>query len=547
MITITQFSFLAFLGSIAIFIYGIRLTRAGVQLIAADRLRTVLGTLTENRLLALGVGALVTIILQSSNATTITLVGFVASGTLSLTQAMGVILGADLGTTLVVILLAIPEVAQYAFILLIAGVLIDLLRKGKRGRYLSMVFVGFGFIFFGMKLMVEISHPLQNDPFLQQIFVFLTERPFITLTITILFTIFVQNSAAPIGLAIALSLSGILTLETAIPVVLGANVGTCSGSLLASLGSNTAGKRVAFAHLLLKVSGTVLAFIFFQSFLYSIEWVSQLFHKDLLVSGKIALTHLLFNLYLVILFLPLLRHAAWLIQKLVPEPRNVDEKFKPKYLDKKSLEIPSLAFANVRREMLRMLDLDLEMFRDCLTVIERADRVLLEEIQSEDDQVDLLNREIKLYLAKLSQEDLSPEQAEMELRLMEMTGILEEIGDIINRNILELAEKKIRTGRKFSEEGWKELKDFHGRIVENFSIAAGSLATEDESLAKKLLRHNEQLVTIEKEYRQEHLKRLHKGLRETIETTAIHLDLLSNFYRINFLVAKLIRKAYPKL
>ncbi len=544
---LSHFSFLTFLGAIAIFIYGIRLVRAGIQLLVGDRLRVIISRLTENRLLAMGIGALVTLILQSSNATTITLVGFVASGTMTLTQAMGIMLGADVGTTFVVVLFAIQQIASYALLLLVIGILIDLLQSGKRARYVSMLFMGFGFIFFGMKLIVGVTQTLETNLILQQIFLFLSNRPLVLFIISVAFTVFAQNSAATIGLAIALSFSGLINLDFAIPIVLGANVGTCSGSILASLGSNTAGKRLALAHFLLKFLGAMLAFVFMEPFIHSIVWVCHHLHEDLPTSGQIALAHLLFNLYLVILFLPFVKAAAWLIQKLVPEPREKEvEKFGTRYLDPKSLDVPSLAFANVKREILRMLDLDLEMFRDCPTVFEKSDRVLLEMIHNQDDQVDLLNREIKFYLAKLSQESLDSNQGEMELRLVEMTSTLEEIGDVVNRDVLELAEKKIRLGLNFSEEGWNELKDFHQRILENFQIAAGSLATEDETLAKKLLRHNEQLAQIEKDYRQGHLNRLHQGLKETLETSSIHLDLLSNFYRINFLLGKLIRKAYTK-
>ncbi|MFO1462753.1 MAG: Na/Pi cotransporter family protein [bacterium] len=543
----SHFSSLAFFGAIAIFIYGIRLTRAGIQLLAGDRLRVILASLTENRFLAMGIGALVTLILQSSSATTINLVGFVASGSMTLTQAMGVMLGADIGTTFVVMLLAIKGIVTYSLLFLVAGLVVDILRRGKRGRYVSMILMGFGFVFFGMKLIVGVTGSLQADPLLREIFVFLTDRPWVLMAASIAFTVAVQNSAAPIGLAIALAYSGLLNLDSALPIVLGANIGTCSGSLLASLGSNHAGKRVALAHFLFKTSGALAAMLLLHPFGRSVAWFTSLLHGEFPVSGQIAIAHLLFNLYLVLVFLPLLKPAAWLIEKTLPDPRRgAEEKFRPRYLDLKSLEVPSLAFANVRREMLRMLDLDHQMFADCLEVFEKNDRVLMEEILSQDDQVDLLNREIKFFLARLSQESLTTEQADMELRLIEMTGILEEIGDIINRAILEVADKKIRTGRRFSEEGWAELKDFHGRIHENFQIAAGALAADDETLAKKLLRHNEQLVVIEKEYQQAHLNRLHLGKRETLESSSLHLDLLANFYRINFLVAKLIRRAYPK-
>lgn len=545
---LSHFSYLTFFGALAIFIYGIRLVQSGVQLLMGDRLRVIIARLTDNRLMALGIGALVTLILQSSSATTITLVGFVASGTMTLTQAMGIILGADIGTTIVVILLAIPSIAKYSLLLLVLGIAVDLLRKGKRARYVSMMLMGFGFVFFGMKLMGGITSNLDHSVLLQEIFSYLKDRPLVLLVMSILFTILVQNSAAPIGMAIALSLGGLIDLRLALPIVLGANVGTCSGSMIASLRSNTAGKRVAIAHLTLKTSGVLLVLLFTDPFLQSVQWVSRILVGNIPLGGEIALTHVLFNLYLALVFFSFIKPAAWLIHKVLPDPRNQEEeKFRPRYLDPEALTVPSLAFANAKRELMRMMDLNLEMFRDCWTVFERNDRVLLEMIHDQDDQVDLLDREIKFYLAKISQEILNPEQSETELRLLEMTGTLEEIGDIINKTVLNLAEKKINKGRSFSEEGFQELKDFHGRILQHFQLAGACLASEDITLARKMGRQNEQLIEVERDYRQRHLNRLHQGLKESFETSSIHLDLISNLYRINYLLNKLVRKAYPDL
>lgn len=542
------FSMLTFLGAIAIFIYGIRLTRAGVQLLAGDRLRSVLASLTENRFMALGVGTVVTLILQSSSATTINLVGFVASGAMTLTQAMGVMLGADIGTTFVVFLLAIKGIATYSLILLILGVIIDLARRTRRARYVSMILMGFGFIFFGMKLIIMVTGSLSHAPMIGDFFAFLSQRPWLTFLGGIAFTVGVQNSAAPIGLAIALSFSGLLTLETALPIVFGANVGNCSGSIIASMNSNYAGRQVALSNFLFKAIGGVLAMVFLSAFADLVRLSSSLLQFKLPSGGLIAVSHLMFNILLVILFIPFLSPAAWAIKKMVKPPRDIEtEKFGPRYLDKSSLDVPSLAFANCRREILRMLDLDKMMFRDCLSILGKNDRILLEEVQSEDDQVDLLNREIKFFLSKLSQEDLTEKQADQELRLVEMTGILEEIGDIISRGILKQAAKKIRTGRRFSEEGWQELCDLHEKIMENFLIAEGAITADDETLVRKLIRHNQHLAERERESRQAHLLRLHEGQKETIETSSLHLELISNFYRINQLLAKLATKAMPEV
>ena len=209
----TPFSLLAFFGALAIFIYGIRLIQAGVQLLFGDRLRSTLTRLTRNRFYSISLGAFATLLMQSSNAVSITLVNFVANGTMGLRQAMGVLLGAGIGTTLVVLLISFPSVTQYALVFLVLGTGIDLLRKGKRFRYLSMVLMGFGFVFLGMKWMTEMTEPLKDLILVQQVFAFLTSRPVWLFLVTVLLTLLVQNSATPIGLAIAFSYAGFSSVQ----------------------------------------------------------------------------------------------------------------------------------------------------------------------------------------------------------------------------------------------------------------------------------------------------------------------------------------------
>lgn len=542
------FSALAFLGAMAIFMYGIRLSRMGVQLFAGDRLRPLVASLTDNRFSALVVGILTTLILQSSTATTVMLVGFAATGVITLTQAMGVILGADIGTTLVVVLFSVKQISDYALLLIILGVLIDVVSKRKRSRYVSMVILGFGFVFFGMKLMIQTTVPLRESHLLAEIFGALGANPFYAFFAAAAFTALVQNSATTIGIAIALAFSGLLTFEGTLPIVLGANVGTCAGSILNSVGGGPKARRVAAAHLFFKITGASLALVFLPQFAALIHWVSSLAPPlGESAARQTALGHLTFNLILSIVFLPFISQGAWIITKLIPEPfRAEDKPFGPKYLDSKSLETPPLAFANARREILRMAEVASEMFGQTLTVFERNDRELMHYIEEEDDKVDILDRSIKLYLAKLSQESLTSDQARIQLNLVAMTSDMEEICDIINKNVLELADKKIQKDRQFSEEGWKEIREFHAKVLENFHLALAYLAAEDEIIARKMARHERHLAQLEDKYREAHLLRLHKGLKETIETSSIHLDLLANFRRINTKLTAIVKAALPK-
>ncbi len=542
-----SFSGLAFLGALAIFMYGIRLSRMGVQLLAGDRLRSLVTRLTDRRLTAVGIGILTTLILQSSTATTVMLVGFAATGAITLVQAMGVILGADIGTTFVVVLLTVRGIADYALLLLVAGVLLEILSRRKKTRYISMVLLGFGLVFFGMQLMIRATAPLAGSSLLAEIFALLGQNVGYGFFAALVFTALVQNSATTLGLLIGCSFSGLLTVTEAIPFVLGANVGTCVASILNSFTGGIAAKRVAAAHLFFKLSGALIALALIEPFsamiLQVCSWLPGLESAH---PSQIALAHVGFNLTLSLFFLPFIGPGARLIQKLIPESYQPEpDRFRTKYLDDQSMETPAIALANAKSEILRMAEITFEMFRQLIMVFEKDDPDLLGHLEEEDDKVDYLNREIKFYLARLSQEALNPDQGKMQLNFIAMISDLEEIGDIINKNILELATKKITKGRHFSESGWKEIREMHAKVLENFQLAIATLASEDESIARKLMRHEKHLDEMEDRYREAHLQRLHKGMKEAIETSSIHLDLLSNFRRINAKLLEIVTAALP--
>lgn len=533
------FSLISFLGALAIFIYGIRLTRWGVQLLAGDQLRPLVTALTKNRLTAAFSGAVVTMIFQSSNATVIMLVSFAASGMITLAQAMGVVLGADIGSTVVIVILAFQEIFEVALVLLIIGVAIETFFHSKRAHYLGMVFLGFGFVFFGMKLLVQTTSSLGGNHLILEVFQALGQNPGYAFLGATLFTALVQNSATTLGLTMALSFSGLIDLETALPIVIGANVGTCAGSILASLNGNVPAKRVAFAHFFFKTVGGTLAFLLIIPYRNLVVIVEHTY--PMTQTTAIALAHVVFNLSLSILFLPFLNQGAWLIQKLIPEPEAVPEKkFGPQYLNPKALETPALAFAQVKREILRMAEIAADVFERTILAFEKGDKNFVQFLEEEDDKIDILDRETKFFLAKISQENLTQSQGSQQVALLTMTTDLEEIGDIINKLILELANKKIRKGYVFSEEGLDEIINFHRKVLENFHLAIAAISSDDETIARKVLRHENELSNLEEEYRLSHLQRLQKGKKETFQTTSIHLDLLSNFRRINTKITALV-------
>ncbi|MFQ6013874.1 MAG: Na/Pi cotransporter family protein [Anaerolineae bacterium] len=514
-------------GGISLLLYGMHTVGRGMQRAAGARMRRLMGRLTANPLRGMGIGALVTATLQSSSATTVMLVGFVSTGILELEQTLGVILGADIGTTITVQLIAF-NIVQYSVLLIAIGVPMMLATKQRQYNYTGQVILGFGFVFLAMKLLADSMAPLKEIPLFQQILLELTAAPLLTLIFSGIVTVVIQSSAGMIGLAIALSTQGLIPLSLAIPIIFGANIGTSATALLSSIGTTTDAQRVAIAHALFKVVGVVVMYPFMQPFANFVELTSS----DL--PRQIANAHTLFNLGLAILILPFTRPFAWAIRKMVPERREIEEVFRPKYIDQHVLDSPALAIGQATREALRMADIVQGMLRDSILVLRNDDEPLLEEVIRRDDRVDLLEEEIKRYLTQLSEQNLPEELSHQEIGLLYAINDMEHIGDIISKSLLaSLARKKIEGKHVFSEDGMAEIEKLHGKVSENLELAVAAFAAQNRELAEKVLHRKAHINQMERELRQAHIQRLRKGLKVSIDTSAIHLDVLNDLKRIN--------------
>ena len=514
---------ISLLGGTALLLYGIRLVGEGLQRAAGARLRFLLTTFSGNRLKALGVGALVTALLQSSSATTVMLVGFASAGLLSLRQTIGVILGADIGTTITVQLLAFDLLAVSPLIVF-AGWALSAFGRGTTS-YLGRAVLGFGFLFLGMKLIADGTAPLKESVLFAQVIEALLGQPLLVLLVAAAFTALVHSSAATIGLALSLAAGGLMDLNGAIPIIFGANIGTAATALVASVGANTEARRVALAHAAFKVLGVLVFLPFVGLFAEAV----RLSTDDPL--RQIANAHTLFNVLIAILFLPGAALAADLITRLVPE--RAQERFGAIYLNPQVLDTPAVALGQAVREVLRMGDIVVGSLKDAMRVLERRDEALLREIRRRDDEIDQLEEEIKNYLTKLGGESLTPEQSERETALLFVVVDLEGIGDVIDRTLMELAEKTIRGSHRFSEAGLGEIRDLHAKVTENLELALAALAANDKGIAEKVLRHKSAISQLERRYRQSHMDRLHAGLRESIDTSSIHLDVLLALRQVN--------------
>jgi phosphate:Na+ symporter len=515
------------LGGTALLLYGVRFVGEGLQRAAGTRLRHIVSTLTANRLKSLLVGAGVTAVLQSSSATTVMLVGFASAGLLTLRQTIGVILGADIGTTVTVQLLAF-DLLQLSQLVVFVGWVLYVSGRGTT-RYLGQAILGFGFLFLGMKIIHDGTAPLATNALFADVLRALTDQPLLLVLISAVFTAVVRSSAAVIGVVLSLASAGLMPLVGAIPIIFGANVGTAATAVLAAVGQNAEARRVAAAHAAFKIVGVVIFFPFIGPFAELVRITAP----D--VERQIANAHTIFNVALALVFLPFSGLAADLITRLIPETRRGSESG-PMYLNPAVLDTPAVALGQALREVLRMGDVVLQSLRETRVVLERNDVALMREIVARDDLIDRLEEDIKQYLVKLREQSLTEEQAERETALIFVIVNLEEIGDVIDKNLMDLAEKKIRGNHVFSAQGWREIADLHAKVVENLELAMGALASGDREVAEKVIRHKSVVNTMERQLRAAHIQRLHEGLRESIDTSSIHLDLLASFKRANSLV-----------
>jgi phosphate:Na+ symporter len=524
-------------GGMALLLYGMQLTGEGLQRAAGARLRQILTHLTSNRVMAALTGAGVTALIQSSTATTVMLIGFVQAGLLTLHQAMGIILGADVGTTFTVQLIAF-HIYDYAPLLVGLGFAVHFFAKRRLFKDLGQAGLGFGLIFLGLKLMIDGMAPLKDSPLAAQVLLAFAESPILGIAAAAVFAAVVASSAATIGLAIALATHGLLPLSGAVPIVLGANIGTCATALAAAMGSTTEAKRVAVAHIGFKLLGMLVVLPFLGGF----EELAARSAHDL--PRQIANAHTFFNVGISLLFLPFQRLAARLIVAAVPDRPEEEARFRTRYLDERFADQASLAIGQAQREALRMADIVQGMFRDAAHVFRAGSQELLEDVERRDDQADYLEREIKLYLTRLSRQMMTEDLAQREIALLGFIGNMENIGDIIDKNLMDLARKKLFQGRRFSEAGEAELMDFHAQVSKNLERAIVAFATGDRGLAQEVLDQRAPIRQRERDLRQSHLDRLRAGLAESMETSEIHLDVLTNLKRIN---SHITAVAYPIL
>lgn len=526
------------IGGVALLLWGLHMVQTGIVRAYGARIRRFLGKVLKNKYHAFAAGISVTAILQSSTATALMLTSFAASGLVQLAPALAVMLGANVGTTLIVQLLSFDS-SIVSPLLLTSGVL--MFKHGARSivKDLGRVAIGLGLMLLSLHLLLDSLAPAEHVPVVRDLFAAITNEPLLTLLIGALLTWASHSSVATVLLTMSLVSSHFLTPVAALAMVLGANLGSAFNPLIEGLGSgNPAHKRMPLGNLINRIVGCLL---FMPLLAPAAKLLAQVDQNPVRL---VADFHTLFNLIMAVLFILPLNLYARLLERLLPEINTTTDPAVPIYLDESVVETPSVALACAARETLRMGDIIDGMLQQSITALLTNDRAMVGEISDQDDAVDRLNEAIKLYVVKVTHGSLDEIEGRRAMEILSLAINLEHIGDIIDMNLMELATKKIKAQLEFSEEGANELKEFHRLVRDNLKLAMTVFLSGDVRAARQLLEEKSRIRELEFKAAESHMARLKEGRIESIETSALHLDILRDLKRIH---SHICSAAYPAL
>lgn len=529
------FGILVLIGGLGLFIYGMYLMGEGLQLAAGDRMRKMLETLTKGRLRGVLVGAGITSIIQSSSATTVMLVGFVNAGLMTFTQSVAVIFGANIGTTITAQIVAF-NLKTLAFPFIGIGFLLYMAGNRRVVKYSGEVILGFGLLFLGMELMKGAMAPLQNSGTFERWISSYGSNWFIGLMLGIIITSIVQSSSATTGMVIAMGASGLLTiggvdpLKIAIPIILGCNIGTCITAAIASIGTSLPAQRVAVAHYLFNISGSILFLPFLRWYPTLVRSVANAFGSgpnD--IARQIAWSHTLFNTIMTLMWIPFLPQFVKLVKSIRRGTEVVQER-DPLFLDPRIFHSPSVAMEMARKEVARMSRITLGMLKRSVSYLSKMEKGGRKNLLEEESIVDGLAHSIIDYLTKLSQETLTDEQSEQLAGLMHAVNDVERIGDHAE-NIMYLAANKSENGLSFSDTAKVELENISTKVFDMYEGIIDAFSEENTEKAKHFQSYEPEIDHLASQFRRNHIKRLNTG--ECNPTTGvIFLDVLSNLERV---------------
>ncbi|MFQ6869912.1 Na/Pi cotransporter family protein [Romboutsia timonensis] len=516
------------MGGLGLFLYGMNLMGDGLQKSAGSKLKRIIELLTSNVIMGVLVGMVVTMVIQSSSATTVMVVGFVNAGIMSLTQAIGVIMGANIGTTITAQLVSL-DVDFLAPVALGIGIVIYMFSNKPKHKNIAEILIGFGILFTGMDFMKEAVKPLAGYQGFTDMLLSFGHHPILGVLMGFAITAIVQSSSASMGMLIALASQGLIPITAALPILYGENIGTCVTSLISSIGASRNARRAAIMHLTFNVLGSMIFMFILSKPIVAI--VTAIDPTD--AARQIANAHTLFNILNVIVLLPFNKLIVKLALKLVPETKGEqdDDDKVVKYIDDRMIETPSIALANIIKETLRMGEKSKESLNAAMDGIVDKSKEKIELSFKREKLINELQKSILNYLLKLSKASLNEDSRETVDALFNTVNDIERIGDHAE-NIAELAKDIVDLEISFSDVGIGELKDMYNKVVSTYTYALEAMRTSNVELACKVIKMEEQVDMMEKSCRANHMNRLNSSSC-SIESGVIYLDIISNLERVS--------------
>jgi phosphate:Na+ symporter len=534
------------MGGLGMFLFGMKIMSEGLQKVAGSRMRKILAALTNNRVVGTLVGLAVTAIIQSSSATTVMVVGFVNAGLMSLTQSIGIILGANIGTTVTAQLIAF-KITKYALPAIGVGTAFKLFSRNKKWSYVGEIILGFGMLFYGLFIMTKAFDPVKTSEEFRNIFLVVGDSHLLGVLIGTVLTLIVQSSSATIGITIALASSGLITFEASVALILGENIGTTITANLAAIGTNLAARRTAIAHFLFNFLGVCYMLILFPiliDFINSItpgnaDFVIQTQEQAVRMGGDIgdkpfiarhiANTHTMFNVINTIIFLPIVGLLAKLSTILI-RGQDAEVDFHLKFLDNRVLNTPPIALAQARAETYRMGQVAMEMVDETLLFLQDNDLKHIPALKKKEDLTDVLQKEITDFLVALSQQSITQEASEEVASMMHMVNDLERVGDHCE-NLWNLCERKLDQKISFSDVAMSEIAEISQITKKFLQTTIVALENKNAGIYEEAKRLEDAIDDLEEKLRNNHIKRLNTG-ECTVNSGLIFIDMLHNFEKI---------------
>lgn len=509
-------------GGVGLFLYGMKLMGDGLENAAGDKLKTVLEKLTTNRLLGVLLGALVTAVIQSSAATTVMAVSFVNAGLMTLMQAVGVIMGANIGTTITAQIVSF-DFSAIAPLIIGVGAIVVLFSRKKRTKDIAHIALGFGLLFLGLGMMTGSMKPLANEQWFIDLIIVIGNNVFLGIIVGMLLTALIQSSSAITGVLVALATAGAIDMTVALPVILGSNIGTCITAMLSSIGTSRTAKKAALIHLFFNIIGIVLVLPILNIFITFVQSMGGT------VARQVANAHTLFNVSVTIAIFPFAKYLVKLVNIILP---GEDEKEQNGaiYLDKNLLETPSVAFGQVVKETVRMANISKKNLELSIKGFLENDEDSIKLVYQNEKIINNLEKEITDYLIELSQLDLPIDGIKRFAPTYHAINDIERIGDHAE-NIADLSSEKLKHKIDFGDEAIKEVKLIYEKTIKALEFAISSYENRDSSDEKVIEFLEDEIDSLEKEFRNNNLKRLNEKACSA-NSSVVFLDLISNLERI---------------